>query len=136
MADRCITCYRFHLIHGTGRRAADQRPFDAAMLKPEHYFQMKHLFSVTLKTIVPRFNDACMYRTDSNFMYFIPFDTVEIHHARQQTAAITFAPESFPLAERLLKANRLEPGVPFRTHQALLGDLAFKHVQLRTGSRQ
>src|SRR6266516_4134168 len=97
---------------------------------------MKYLFDVTLEAEVPRFDDARMYRTDRDLMHFIPFDAVEIHHAGEQTAAVTFAPEPLPLAERLLKADRLEPGMPFRTGQALLGDLPLEQMQLRTGFRQ
>ena len=136
MTNRCIAGNCFHLVHRSGGRASGQRPFDAAMLQPVRNLQVKNLFAVALESEVSRLYDAGVYRTDRDLMYFITFNTVKIHHTGQQTATVAVVPESHPLAERLLKANRLEPGVPFRADQTLFGDLPFKQVQLRTGCRQ
>ena len=132
MPHRGVAGDGFHLMHGAGRRSTDQGTFDAAMLKTERYFQMKDLFAVTLKAEMPRFNDAGMHRANRNFMYFIPFNTIEIHHSRGQATTVTVAPETFPLAQRLLKAYRLEPGMSLWTSQTLLGNLPFKKMQLGT----
>jgi hypothetical protein len=105
------------------------------MLKTECYFEMKNLFTVTLKAEVTRLYDPGMYRTDSHLMHFVTFNAVEIHYCRQQTAAISGTPETLSLTKGLLKTHRLEPGVPFRAGQTLLGNLPFKEMQLRAESR-
>jgi hypothetical protein len=121
-----ITGYRFHLMNGSGCRSSDKRTLDTAMLKSERNLEMKYLLTMTLKTKVPRFNNAGMHRSYRNFVYCIPLYPVEIHYPWKQSTAITTAPETFTFNERLLKTNRLKPGVPFRTGQTLFGNLAFE----------
>ena len=133
MADRGISGYGFHHMQRPWRRTADQRPFDTAMLESEGNLQMEHLFAMALKTEMSRFDNTRMNRADSNFVHLVTLHTVKIHHRREQAAAIRFTPEPFPLAERFLETRRLEPGVPLRTHQTLLGNFPFKQVQLGTG---
>jgi len=61
--------------------AADHRLFYSAMLKPQCDFQMKYLFTVTLKAEMARLNDPGVYRADRHFVNLIAFDAKKVAHS-------------------------------------------------------
>jgi hypothetical protein len=55
------------------RRPADKRTFNPAVLVTKRYFEVIYRFTVTLETKVSRFDDAGVYRSDTDFVNLASF---------------------------------------------------------------
>jgi hypothetical protein len=133
MTDGRIAGYGFHLCHGGSMRAAEQRPFNPAMLISQNDFQMKDGFAMTLETEMPRFDNSGMYRSDRYFMNFGSQNPIKFSHAGQDGMLFCSSPGIMAAAAGPLVTDRLEPRVVIDRDTALLGNLTFEQVCFGAG---
>ena len=121
----------FHQVDRPLVGAADQGPLDAAMLVAQRDLQVKDLLAVALEAEMPRLDDAGVDRTDRDLVDLLALDPEEVGDADDRSFARPPAPGVVAGAVRAMKANRLEPGMPFGTDPVLLGNLALEEMDLR-----
>src|SRR3989339_332657 len=136
MPDSRVSGSGFHQMKRTRIRAINQRALDTAVLIAERNLKMENLLAMTLKAEMPRFDDAGMNRPDGDLMDFFAFDTIEIGDARNNRRFGRSIPAVFVFAIRMMKANRLQPGMTQRMHTPLFRQFAFEPVSLRASGRQ
>jgi hypothetical protein len=114
-------------------RAAEQCPFNPAMLISQSDFQMKDRFAMTLESEMSRFDNTGMYRPDRYFMDLSPLYPVKISHARQD--GIVFCPPPGIMSGKAgpLIANRFEPWVVIDRDAALFGNFPFEQMCFGAG---
>ncbi len=108
--------------------AACKALLNAAMLIAQRNFKVKHIFSVTLESKMPGFDDTGMYGPDSDLVDFFAFDPKIIRQADFRC---------FPgrglwmvLSVWCMEANGFQPGMIFGHQVPLFIDLPFKPVRL------
>jgi hypothetical protein len=131
MTYRGITGNSLHVMQGSLIGTARQGTFYSTMLITERYFQVQHMFSVTLKAKMSGFNYAGMYGTDGDFMYLFAGNLEEVHYGWSSVIFALTTPGILTCKVCRMKANRLKPGVPLGDDRPLLGYFAFKQMGLR-----
>ncbi len=112
--------------------AADQRSLDSSMLIAQRDLQVEDLLAVALEAEMPRFDDAGVNGTDRDFVNLLAFDPEKVGDADDGLFARLPVPGIVAGAVRGVKANRLEPGMPFGTDPVLLGEFPLEEVDLGT----
>ena len=136
MADGGVAGDSLHHLQGAWVRPADEGCFDPPVLIAERNLQMKDLFTVTLEAEMSRLDDPGMYRTDRNLMHLIAGHLKIIHDPHADRLVRRPVPGIATGDERAVKTHRLEPGMIIKDQTALLGNLAFKQLYLRTERRR
>ena len=136
MADRGVSRHGLDRVDGPLVRSPDQRTLRAAVLIAERNLQVEDLFAVALEAEMPRLNNPGMNRTDCDLVNLLASDSVKVGDADNRVLSLGPTPGIMTGSPRALKADRLEPGVSFRPHAELLGDLALEEMDLRAVRRQ
>ncbi len=116
--------------------APDQGPLDSAVLIAQRDLQMKDLLAMALEAEVPRLDHARVNRTNRDLVDLFAFDPEKVRDADNRSFARRPVPRVMAGAIRAMKANRLEPGMPFGADAVLLGKLALEQMHLRAVGRQ
>ena len=132
MTHRGVAGHLFGQVNAAFVGAADQGPLDPAMLVAQRNLQVKDLLAVALEAEVPRLDHAGMNGTDGDLVDLLPFDPEKIRDPDDRSLALPSAPRVVAGAIRAMKANRLEPGMPFGTDPVLLGKFPLEEVDLQT----
>src|SRR5262249_27078206 len=130
MADRRVPRDRLRQVDRALGRPAGESPLDTPVLVAERDLQVKDLFAMALEAEMPRFDDAGVDGAHGHFVDLLPLDAVVVGDADDRGFRGLPVPGVVAGAVRGMVADRLRPGVPFRTHAVLLGHLALEEVDL------
>jgi hypothetical protein len=81
---------------------------------------------VALEAKVSRLDDPGVDGADSDFVNFLPFDSVKIGHSDDGACAPLSSPCIVARAVGCVETHRLQPGMAFWTRAELLGNLALE----------
>ena len=108
---------------------ADQRPLDPAMLVAERDLQVKHVLAMALEAEVPgSMTPACTGPTATSWISS-PSTWKIIGHAGMIGSSVRPPPGVVTGPIGAMKADRLEPRMPFGNDPPLLGDFALEPVR-------
>ncbi|MGD0289216.1 MAG: hypothetical protein ABSC63_06135 [Candidatus Binataceae bacterium] len=108
-----------------------ERLFNSSMLVTEGYLQMKNFFTMTLETEMARLDDSRVHGAYRDFVNLFPGHREEISNARFWRRR-----QTVPGPIWCVKSNRLQPRMPLRMNQPLLGDFTFEPMGLRAFQRE
>src|SRR6266540_259201 len=109
-----------------------EQPLHATVLIAQHDLEEQHLLAVRLEPEIAGLDDPGVHGADCDLVHFLPFHPEErirlaLHRGRR--------PARREVIGRMAP-QRLEPGMAFRNHAALLRNLPLERVGLGTGRRE
>ncbi len=135
VTERRVAGERLHVVHGPGRRTADEVPLDAPVLVAERDLEVEHRLPVALEAKVARLDDPRVHGPDRHLVHLVALDPVVVHHSDHGRPGPRLDARGRATV-RGMEPNGLQPRVPPRHAPVLLGNLALEQVHLRAIRRQ
>ncbi len=109
-------------------RQSGQHLFDATMLIAVLDLQMEDFFPCALKSKMPRFNNASMYRANSDFMDRLAIN-LKVGIVTRDVYVVVIVKYVLFAGIVFMVANHLQPGMSVRFEAELFSNLSLEHME-------